>query len=160
MQDLANNAMVAKGRTRKAELPRDLLEYDTQQAEALGYGVRYGQYKADHPNTRAEFERLKREAPRPKPAPHLYEHKCARCGGTFYKTPNGIKKYCGPECSYAAKLEQSRKANTTGRTKSCKTCGQPFMSYGGTKYCCKECLQTARNIQNKRYREKYKQEEK
>ena len=41
---------------KKKHKPQDHLEYDVMRAEALGYGCHYGAYKADHPETKAEFE--------------------------------------------------------------------------------------------------------
>lgn len=149
---------VGKERARKSELPKTLLDYDVKQAEALGYGCHYGKYKADHPNTELEFERLTKTPARPKVAPDRYVHVCARCGATFYTTQNVQKKYCSYDCKKEVENEKARNANTQGRTKPCKNCGKEFLSYRGTKYCCEACLEKARTVQQKRLKEKYKQE--
>lgn len=38
--------------------PQDHLDYDVMRANELGYGPHYGNYKADHPETLAEYEAL------------------------------------------------------------------------------------------------------
>lgn len=154
----ARSSMGTENRRRKSATPATLLDYDAQQAEALGYGCHYGKYKADHPNTELEFERLTKTPARPKVAPDRYERVCARCGATFYTTQNVQKKYCSPECKHEVEREKERQAKIPGHMKPCKNCGKEFLSYRGTKYCCAECLETGRKVAAQRLREKYKQE--
>lgn len=154
----ARSSMGSENRRRKSAMPATLLDYDMQRAEDLGYGCQYGRYKADHPNTRGEFESLTGSPARRKVDPGRRECICARCGGRFYNTGHVQKKYCSPECKKEADNERYRNATAQGHIKPCKTCGKEFLSYRGTKYCCADCLATGRRVAQQQLREKYKQE--
>lgn len=139
--------------------PRDLLEYDTRRAQELGYGSRYGDYKADHPNTRAEFEQL---IEKKKTAPARRPITCRRCGGIFYRANNPNQCYCSPECQAEAKAEndkaaRQRRANQD-KHRICPICGEEFISRHGQKYCTPECSATANRENSAKLREKYRQE--
>lgn len=72
-----------------AQRKLDNIDRDMIAAQALGYGVRYGAYKVDHPNTRdAEPEVLPEGT-----------GKCLYCGAVFSRR-NGRRRrlYCGDEC--------------------------------------------------------------
>ena len=124
---------------RTPKKPQTLLDYDMQQCEALGYGCHYGNYKADHPNTRAEFERLT-DAPPPKKQvdPGRYERTCVQCGKTFYLSNKTRVLYCSPDCRLKANSERE-KAKRQPIFKSCECCGKRFQSIRGAKYCGAEC---------------------
>lgn len=85
-------AMVPKNR------PLDNLDLDVLQAQAAGYGCRYGRYKADHPNTKAENEALlaavQKKPTRVRP---VYVFYCKGCGEKF-TTHNAYRRYCGDDC--------------------------------------------------------------
>ena len=88
----------------------DHLEYDTRRALELGYGVQYGRYKADHPETLAEYE-AQTGAPKRRQivSPEKKELACQQCGAKFYV---GImkhnRKYCCDECRQQATYERSK----------------------------------------------------
>lgn len=64
------------------------LDKDIRRAEALGYGVHYGLYKADHPNTKeAEPEVID---------PDLVA--CRWCGRLFRMDRGRRKIFCNDEC--------------------------------------------------------------
>lgn len=86
----------------KPKMPEDPLAMDVLRAELLGYGCHYGQYKADHPHTRAENEARLEEMKKKKPRARryiftTYEVYCAACGAKFYTT-NRKKRYCSDTC--------------------------------------------------------------
>lgn len=93
--------------------PRDNLDLDVMDAQAMGYGVRYGQFKADHPFTKAANEA--RLAPQPKSKQKVYEFVCRGCGEKF-TTTCALQRYCGEFCkakrnaaNYRAKHGQKEK---------------------------------------------------
>ena len=93
--------------------PRDNLDLDVRDALAKGYGVHYGQFKADHPFTRDANEA--RLAPPPKSKQKVYEFVCRGCGEKF-TTTIALQRYCGENCkakknnaSYRAKHGQKEK---------------------------------------------------
>lgn len=161
MKGEIRRSRVGSERTKQPAPPKTLLDYDMQQAKALGYGCHYGDYKADHPNTRAEFERLTDGVPQePKLGPGVRERKCARCGGTFYISTKHEVKYCSPECKHEAQKERDAAYKRKGKMMACKTCGKTFQSYRGTRYCCAECMNIGQRENQKALRKKYKQEAK
>ena len=153
----------ASTRTAKRSVPADHLEYDTRRAMELGYGCRYGDYKADHPNTREEYERLT-EGERKKPGTRN-ELTCQMCGGKFYKTTNVPQKYCSPECKERAK-ERTKSAYQKGKAAprqpvTCPICGKEFMPGQTKKYCSIECgIKGARQNQANRRRRIKEEKEK
>lgn len=71
----------------------DHLDLDSRRALALGYGVQYGRYKADHPVTPAEeAEPVSVKAPEKKPPV------CRICGAEIPKRSK-MRKYCSAECA-------------------------------------------------------------
>ena len=71
------------------------LDRDIRMAEKLGYGVRYGLYKADHPHTKDIEVDVRIAAPR----------KCQNCGAVFY-TEIKNKKYCSTHCQKNAGMRR------------------------------------------------------
>ena len=154
-------ANFAKEKQKKPRKPKTLLDYDMRRANELGYGPHYGKYKADHPNTRAEFEALtekKKTTPNPKAVT------CPICGVIFVKTKNPNQKYCSPECLAQAQSEQTKRAwakrPRPGTLLVCPICGEEFVSRGGRKYCTPECRVKGDRQNAARLREKYRQERK
>lgn len=77
--------------------PKDNLDLDVGDALRLGYGCHYGNFKADHPETREANEaRLKKPKPQTKLHP-LFEVCCAGCGKKF-TTDNPRRRYCDDTC--------------------------------------------------------------
>lgn len=78
----------------------DNLEKDAIRAMKLGYGVRYGQYKADHPHTKdQELE--------PENIPESFT-KCRNCGGLFRNDRGHRKIYCCEACGEAYRKRKQR----------------------------------------------------
>ena len=81
----------------------DNLDKDVAMAMKLGYGVRYGRYKADYPNTREK-----------EPEVILDESKfgtCRNCGRRFSKVGRGYRKlYCDDVCrmQYNSRMEYQK----------------------------------------------------
>ena len=96
----------------------DHLEFDTKRALELGYGCQYGRYKADHPETLAEFEaQTPARKRRPKAATDKKELTCQQCGTVFYVgVGNQCKKYCCDECRQQANYERSKGGTNNGST--------------------------------------------
>jgi len=98
--------------------PRDNLELDVMDGERLGYGCHYGNFKADHPRTKALNEaRLnpkkkavtsKAEKGRPRVTPE-YERVCPVCGQKF--TANHSRRiYCSEKCKARAVRVRKKEA--------------------------------------------------
>lgn len=92
----------------KKQAPRDNIDLDVMDALAMGYGVQYGRFKADHPFTKdANEERLaamkkgNKKPPTPKrpkrPRFENYTLVCKTCGKKFI-SPNRHRRYCSPTC--------------------------------------------------------------
>lgn len=147
-------ARFCKERTLKKEIPKTLLDYDMQRADALGYGCHYGDYKADNPNTRAEYERLT-EAQGGELAT------CPWCGQQFKKAVGrGPKKFCSEACGdrYRA-AERYKKNRKPGETVACAICGKDFTKTANHHiYCSRECYAEGQRVLGKRWREQHKKE--
>ena len=139
MRDMTTRARFGSEKTGKRKKPKTLLDYDIQQAEALGYGPHYGDYKADHPDTRAEYEAMLDRAPRDKVTTGNYARTCEACGEVFYTTKRSVRKYCSPECEYKVKRARDEKYRTVGKEAICPNCGTSFYSVRGKIYCSPEC---------------------
>lgn len=151
----------ASTRTTKRRIPADHLDYDSRRAMELGYGVRYGDYKADHPNTQAEYERLT-ESKRKKPVTRK-ELTCQLCGKTFCPKPGTHQIYCGPECKEVArertvKAARERKKAKPNTVVTCPICSKEFILTRGRKYCSQECSTQAGRANSARLRALYRQE--
>lgn len=135
-------ANFAKEKTKRHRKPTDHLEYDVMQAEALGYGCHYGNYKADHPNTREEFENLTGMKKVEKVDDGKVELHCLQCGATFYVSYlQKNKKYCCDECRQKA---QHERAIGRGPAIYCAWCGREIpRGTHRTTYCCNDCLRAA-----------------
>lgn len=100
----------------KVTRAKDNLTLDVLDAERLGYGPHYGNYKADHPNTaEANRARLGDKPKRQPKAKRVYEFFCLGCGCKF-TTTNLKRRYCGDGCKsktngvkFRAKRSQARK---------------------------------------------------
>lgn len=155
----------ATTQNRKKRCPADHLDYDTRRAMQLGYGVRYGQYKADHPNTRADYEHLVEQSKPPRKKTTQKERICPLCGKTFLPKPATCQTYCGPECKEIARQRTVKAARERRKVKpntvaTCPICKKEFVSTRGRKYCGKECSAEAGRINSARLRALYRQEEK
>lgn len=136
---------------KKKRKPQDHLEYDVMQAEALGYGCHYGKYKADHPNTRAEFEELYGVKTLEKVAPDKREKTCPVCGKKFIVGHlNTHKIYCSDECR-RKKDEERQRERAQAPAGICLWCGgqitDPTMR---SRYCCPGCFCAARRERKRR----------
>jgi hypothetical protein len=142
----------------------DHLSRDVLEAERLGYGCRYGDFKTDHPYTHYEGEDREPEQ----------EHgtvlkNCQHCGKEFYATAQQSNKlYCSEECriKHNNEKENQRRKNATraGKPAVCPICGSKFISIRTAKYCGPDCINRAKSIQatenNRRRREKRANERK
>lgn len=120
---------------RKAKRELDNIEKDSKMALELGYGVHYGNYKADYPNT-AEPEQVYEEY-------HRYpERVCEYCGSAFW--PNRPdQKYCQEECRHKANKLNAVKRPEMNRQLFCDYCGREITQRHKRKYCCGECARAA-----------------
>lgn len=90
-------ASFAAGRSKR--MPTDALEVDVLRMEQLGYGCHYGNYRADHPHTKAENEAWLEEmkaTPKKKPG-RVREAVCKGCGKTFL-TDKKQRLWCDELC--------------------------------------------------------------
>lgn len=150
-QPAAANFAAEKTQKKKRK-PKDQLEYDVMQAEALGYGCHYGRYKADHPNTAADFEALHGKKQAPKADPQKRERTCINCGAKFIvSVSNSAKVYCSDDCRVKA---QQARAVGRGPALYCTWCGEeiPRGSHR-TRYCCNECGKAAEKERYKKTKE-------
>lgn len=144
-------ANFAAEKRKKKHKPQDHLEYDVMQAEALGYGCHYGAYKADHPETRADFEADTGIVEIKKVEPSKVEKTCPYCGTAFFVGALRKNKiYCCDDCRKNAEI--ARKA-VQPVTMTCLWCGQQITdTTNRTRYCCPECYCAARRDRNHKRR--------
>lgn len=77
--------------------PTDNLTLDVMDAQRMGYGVHYGHFKADHPNTAAANEaRLEQKKKKVSTWP-IYDRICCTCGRQF-QTDHKQRIYCSDKC--------------------------------------------------------------
>lgn len=103
--DGTKKPLASMGRETRRRRPKDNIDLDMEDAERLGYGVHYGHYKADHPNTKEANEA--RLYPNKKQQPQqeqlrvrkVYENVCPVCGKKF-TTYNRLRVYCDDLCKY------------------------------------------------------------
>jgi hypothetical protein len=152
----------ATTRNRKKSRPIDHLDYDTRRAMELGYGCQYGRYKADHPNTRAEYERQTENKPKRTVTRKVLT--CKLCGGQFFKRNGSKQLYCSPECkerahqlTVQASREKKKVPNNTVTT--CPICGKEFVTTPKhVKYCSLDCSRQAARENGARLRALNRQE--
>lgn len=71
----------------------DNLDMDVRRAKILGYGIHYGRYKADRPNTKCENTEAHESQEESK------FRVCPVCGNRFkIGKQQGCKRYCSDEC--------------------------------------------------------------
>lgn len=124
----------------------DNLELDTKRALQLGYGVRYGRYKADYPNTK-DYEPFKK-------IPIAY---CIGCGAEFVKNRKD-RTYCSDDCRCQHyKRKENRVLNKKRmRLENCQLCGKPIEDRKMRRYCSIECSEIVRYKRIDEYRLKQK----
>lgn len=159
MRDTTSRSRFGSERAARPAAPKTLLDYDMQRANALGYGCHYGDYKADHPNTRGEFERTTEAAQRADPDAVLVT--CPHCGKEFVRG-RYRRKYCSDECQKKFNTAKHCKKKTdTGKTVACPICGTEFVTKNQHhKYCSRECYAEAQHRLHKKQREERKKEAK
>ena len=122
----------------------DNLDRDIREAQRLGYGVHYGNYKADHPHTREVPADVAQAVP-------VKIRTCKRCGKEFqYDRLNGLGFFCSENCK---KIQQKQNnADAVARYRGsmepliCKVCGDPFIpTYRKQSYCSISCSNRAKN---------------
>ena len=126
----------------------DNIEREVRDAIRLGYGIHYGQYKADHPHTK-ELGKLAVEE-EPDTEPVIQEEPdvvCPICGKNYERT-HKLQKYC---CDMCRQIAIRNQANERYNRKMgsmpiltcpiCKTEFQPV--HRGQKYCGKGCYRQA-----------------
>ena len=101
--DRSKKPAAAAGVETKRGKPRDSIEMDMLEAERLGYGVHYGQYKVDHPHTKeaneAKLHPKNKQQPQVEKPRKVYEKVCPVCGKTFTTLCN-MRVYCGDVCKW------------------------------------------------------------
>lgn len=157
MRDTTSRGRFGTEKTAQPAAPKTLLEYDLQRANALGYGCHYGDYKADHPNTRGEFERLTETTRRAATSVKLGT--CLHCGKEF-EQGQYHRKYCSAECQKRFNTAKNYKRKTdTGKTVACPICGTEFVTKNQHhKYCSSECYTEGQRKLHKKQREERKKE--
>ena len=71
----------------------DNLDLDVHRAQLLGYGIHYGRYKADHPNTK-QYDPVTTE-----PQDGSKHRVCPVCGNRFpIGKRQGCRRFCSDEC--------------------------------------------------------------
>lgn len=155
-------ANFANEKTRKHRKPQDHLEYDVMRAHELGYGPHYGDYKADHPYTREEFEATAGMVKVKKAQPMEREKKCLQCGAVFFvKQYITNKKYCCEQCRLKAKNNGQKQRATPGKTTTCGICGATFTADHHSRiYCSTECYTESQRRRDRERRRKQKEEKK
>ena len=127
----------------------DNLTRDVLEAERLGYGCHYGNYKADHPHTRPAPD---------EPLAHLEEQEefriCKHCGKSFVRQ-SLLRDFCSDICKRTHKAqivnESRRKSIMKYPDHVCKRCGSVFHpSKRIQKFCSRSCASQGRvRIQSK-----------
>lgn len=119
----------------------DHIEYDVMRSNELGYGPHYGKYKADHPDTRAEFESLTGGEPQ-KIDSFKTVKQCPAYGEKFIiNKTNANKIYCCDDCRRNAEYDRQRKQ---GRARVCEWCGKEIpLGVHRTTYCSNDCYHNA-----------------
>lgn len=71
------------------------------------------------------------------PTNHPVTHACAFCGGTFADHASAKRKYCSPNCYWAAKKKPEKTPDCL-----CLVCRKPFVKMAGSagKYCSRACF--------------------
>lgn len=133
----------------KEVIPLDNLTRDVLEAERLGYGCHYGNYKADHPHTRPAADALIIEPEKPEEI-----RICKHCGTSFVRQRN-LRDFCSGVCkrAHAAQLnnEARRRVIMKYREQVCERCGRTFRPTKGVqKFCSRSCASQSRDrIQSK-----------
>ena len=115
----------------------DNIELDSIRAMELGYGVHYGRFKADYPNTAVEI--VVKD-------PKVRERKCKRCEAVF-RPVRVDQVFCCMECrekwGAAHKGENKTKTKRWKREKYCRVCGKEITSPKQRVYCDWNCHKIA-----------------
>lgn len=125
---------------KKREL--DNIDRDCMRAMALGYGVHYGRYKVDFPNT-AEIP--------PEEVPRYAKRECKQCGTEFIPGYQN-QVYCCEECRIEYNRLHTMKNPNRARQKFCRRCGKPIIDPKQRVFCGKVCLYSY--DQERRHRKK------
>lgn len=122
----------------------DNLARDVKMAMALGYGVHYGKYKADHPNTAYQTDEeilgsAKRKT-RPRELPQQEMVTCRYCGKTFPKSAYG-RQFCDDDCRryFYDQRKREKKMGIVHPANKCVICGEPVLGKRLRKYCSPNC---------------------
>lgn len=127
------------------------LDRDLAEMRQLGYGINYGKYKLDHPNTKSEAlqkpsedSTRKREPKQSGAEPH--DLVCQCCGSAFTSDRSG-RKYCSTACCRRAakRLHVQRVRESAAPViVHCIECGTEFeKTPNHLKYCSSECRKIA-----------------
>lgn len=116
----------------------DNLDNDTRLAMAFGYGVHYGRFKADYPNTREKEILIPKK---------VETAKCLWCGSEFPATKRG-RRFCKEQCAHNYYTARRRAGEPPDpdkiRRKNCKICGKEMIRQRNRTYCSPECQEAAR----------------
>lgn len=107
----------------------DNLDRDSARALALGYGVHYGHYKVDYPNTMDPVET----------EPVETRGRCMECQELFVPGKS-TQKFCSEECrrAYGQKRKHTRVAGAP-----CRVCGKPVTDRWRRAFCSNDCMMEA-----------------
>lgn len=130
----------------------DNLTRDVLEAQRLGYGCHYGNYKEDHPHTRpvpADVAVTAEDVRRSEPERVL--RVCRHCGKEFVRRTN-LLNFCSEICkkthSAELNLEAKRRAGQKKVPRICEFCGDSFLpTHGLQRFCCISCSQGPRRRQ-------------
>lgn len=131
----------------------DNLDRDVKAAMRLGYGVHYGRYKVDYPNTKDDAEEM--------PLPTKPSKRCPECGMEF--VPGRVdQKFCTDDCRNRANMRLRSRRKSIPELPigpaSCAVCGNRFQRYKKHQETCgRNCAARLRNI--RRYHPEQEKEE-
>ena len=137
----------------------DNIDRIMKEADAKGFGVSYGKYRAACLNGTVDpVPTLQNPAPKEKPPIPC------RCCGKPFAARHANQVYCSPECQSKIKIQRQnawRKEKWKSRPPvivSCAICGADFKAKRCTsRYCSKECAKEGGRINGARWRAEHKE---
>lgn len=129
--------------SQRSRRPLDAIDRDMIEAERLGYGVHYGWYKADHPQTKETYQLEETRTHRRRAPGKLYTITCEICGKEF-QSENSRKKTCSPKCRSQISSMKTRLRHKQNKLQYeeavCRGCGVKFTKRSKTQmFCTQRC---------------------
>lgn len=132
----------------------DNIDRIMKEADRLGFGCRYGKYRAAYPNGSADVLPSAKKTPSVKTVP------CRLCGKMFV-VKHGNQSYCSEDCRDEVFRQRQRelaaKKSKVPPVAMCVICGADFKPASTrSRYCCKECAKEGARKNNARLWAEYK----